>query len=465
MGFYISTWFLARVVSMLGGLGTISGVALERVLAVILQMGDPGGHFRRALAHFPFRDVANKVLETYYIEVGNPQKKRLQYIPVFRPIPLPMFIELSVCANFAVVWLAKEGHDGLVSINYLEKIPPHIYAIFGAMLAGVDYITMGAGIPRQTPGIISAIMEGRVVEYYLNIERATKPYKVSFDPRAFFGVELPPMKRPGFLPIVTLDRLANILKTKLPQGSIDGFVFENPTAGGHNAPPRPRKGGGNKFIRNTRGEPVYDTEGEDKVHWDKVKDLGIPFYIGGSCASPEMLSWALSVGASGIQVGTIFALCEESGMKASLKAEARRLGFLGELDILTDPLVSPSGFPFKVARICGTLSDNDVRGSIMKVCRHCCLKTYEEQNGLIEEYCPAGPLGPFLAKGGKLTDTIGRCCLCGALMAAAGLGSGPAIVTLGDDAPRICQAIMNGPDDSYSAARVFEYLLGPVKAA
>ena len=70
MGVNISDLFLARTVSMLGQQGTVSGVALEKVLSRILQRGDPGGHIRRALSHFPFPRVAEKVLSTFYVEGG-----------------------------------------------------------------------------------------------------------------------------------------------------------------------------------------------------------------------------------------------------------------------------------------------------------------------------------------------------------------------------------------------------------
>ena len=40
MGVNISSWQLARTVSMLGQQGTISGTALEIVVAYILSMGD-----------------------------------------------------------------------------------------------------------------------------------------------------------------------------------------------------------------------------------------------------------------------------------------------------------------------------------------------------------------------------------------------------------------------------------------
>ena len=64
-----------------------------------------------------------------------------------RDCPRPL-AELCLVANFVEVYLAREGHDHPVGINYLEKIqPPHLPSIYGAMLAGVSYVLMGAGIP------------------------------------------------------------------------------------------------------------------------------------------------------------------------------------------------------------------------------------------------------------------------------------------------------------------------------
>ena len=70
MGVGISRWPLARAVSRLGGVGVISGTLIEVVVARILQMGDPCGHIRRALAHFPIREVADRVLAEYFVPDG-----------------------------------------------------------------------------------------------------------------------------------------------------------------------------------------------------------------------------------------------------------------------------------------------------------------------------------------------------------------------------------------------------------
>ncbi len=44
------------------------------------------------------------------------------------------------------------------------------------------------------------------------------------------------------------------------------------------------------------------------------RNLGLPFWLAGSRADPQKLKEAISQGATGIQVGTVFAYCEESGL-------------------------------------------------------------------------------------------------------------------------------------------------------
>lgn len=65
MGFGVSDWRLARAVSELGQLGVVSGTALDCVVARKLQAGDPGGHIRRALEHFPIPSIAKRVMEGF----------------------------------------------------------------------------------------------------------------------------------------------------------------------------------------------------------------------------------------------------------------------------------------------------------------------------------------------------------------------------------------------------------------
>lgn len=452
MGMFVSGPRLARAVSMCGQQGTLSGVCLERAMTHILQLGDQGGHLRRALSHFPFPDDAQKVLKLFFVQGGIPKGKAFRDAPIFNVNPSKLLITLTVCANFAFVWLAKEGHSGRISINYLEKIAmPHVYSITGAILAGVDFITMGAGIPLQIPSVIDAIVEGKTATYRIPVEGTDlTSHTMSFNPEQFFGGKLPSMKKPGFIPIIASNLLARVFVDKLPANQqVSGFVVEEPTAGGHNAPPR--------------RPPDYGPK--DMVDYSKLVELGIPFWIGGSYASPEKLAFAKSVGAQGVQVGSIFALCEESELDPNIKTEIRRQGFLGELQIKTDTRISPTGFPFKVVVLPGTISERSVLDARPRVCdKGALVVLYERPDGSVGYKCPSEPTEKYLAKGGKVEDTEHRGCICNGLLCAVGLNYSrePAVVTLGDDVVFL-HHLMRNEGDSYTAAKAVAYMLGPQK--
>ncbi len=454
MGVYISTPFLAKVCSCHGALGTVSCVGAERLLARILQSGDPGGDYRRALAHFPFPGIAERIIKKYFVEGGISADQEFKVVPAFSMQPRADLIALTVAASFAFVWLAKEGHENPVSVNYLEKIQiPHIYHITGAMLANVDFVTMGAGITLQIPSVLDAIAAGGMPIYRVSIEgKSSGAGTVSFDPSAFFKAKLPELKRPGFLPIVSTDVLASLMVKRLSRGSIQGFVVELPTAGGHNAPPR------EKGVFDESGQSVYGPK--DEVAFQKLRDLGIPFWIGGSFASPEGLAKAQALGAKGVQAGSIFALSEDSGVQPAFRSEMRRRGYRGELFIRTDPSTSPTGFPFKVVQLPGTQSDPTVYAARTRICDLSILIVpYERKDGKIGFRCSSEPLDTYLLKGGKSEDTIGVRCLCNGLFSAAGLGNPnePPIFTMGDDVSFL-RHLMQDENSSYGAADAIAYM-------
>lgn len=455
MGVYISTPLLANLCSRAGALGTVSCVGAERLLARILQSGDPGGQYQRALAHFPFQEVAERIIRKYFIDGGIPPDQEFKKVPAFSLRPRSDLIALTVAASFAFVWLAKEKHDGPISVNYLEKIQiPHIFHLTGAMLAGIDYVTMGAGITLQIPGVLDAIALGDIPNYRVLVEGSKDGTEtISFNPSAFFKTKLPELKRPGFLPIVSTNVLASLMAKRLPSGSIQGFVIELPTAGGHNAPPRA------KGVFDEIGQPVYGPK--DEVAFEKLTALGIPFWIGGSFASPQGLAKAKALGAVGIQAGSIFALSEDSGMKPLFRAEMRRLGYRGELIVRTDAQVSPTGFPFKVAQMSDTQSDPSVYDARTRVCDlSTLLVPYKRDDGKIGFRCPSEPINDYLRKGGKPEDVTGARCLCNGLFSAAGLGnpSECPIFTIGDDVSFL-RHLMRDENSSYSATDAIAYLL------
>lgn len=462
MGVGVSLWPLARAVSLRGGIGVISGTLVEIVVARTLQIGDPCGYLRWALAHFPVKEVADRVIAEYYIPDGITREARFKDVPLFGMSPEKSLTDIIIVANFAEVFLAKEGHQGLVGINLLEKVQlPTICALYGAMLAGVDCVFVGAGIPKQIPRVLENLSRHDYASYKIDVVGAVTgdDFRQCFDPKAFLnGRKLPRLRRPGFLPIVSSPSIIKRFFMEEPE-TIQGFVVELPPAGGHNASPRGEK----QF--NERDEPIYGAR--DAIDWEGCCELGLPFWVGGGYASPEKLAEARAHGAQGIQAGSIFALCEESGMNGTLKAVARKMAFRGELDIFTDPRASSSGLPFKVANLPCTLALESVYNSRPRVCDIGRLRTpYRKPNGSAGFRCPAENVDAFTAKGGNEEETHGRKCLCNGLLATAGFPqrqpSGylePPIVTLGSDASFV-SAFMKKEDDTYTAEDVMKYLRG-----
>jgi len=460
MGVAVSGWPLARAVSRLGQLGVVSGTALAVVLARRLQLGDPGGELRYALSRFPVPSVAARVLADYFIPGGKSPAARFKLTPMPTLRPRRELVELTVVANFVEVFLAKEGHQGPVGVNYLEKIQlPTLPSLYGAMLADVDYILMGAGIPRAIPGALDLLAQGQSATLPVDVQGALAGEKttITFDPRDFCGAALRPLKRPLFLGIVASATLALTLAKKA-SGRVDGFVVEGPTAGGHNAPPR------GQLQLTPEGEPLYGPR--DIPELDKIRAIGLPFWLAGGYGRPGKLAEALQLGAAGIQVGTPFAFCEESGIQPELKRQAIALSRLGQAGVFTDPLASPTGFPFKVAQLENTLSNASNYQSRQRICDLGYLRQpYRRADGALGYRCPAEPLEQYLRKGGTARETLGRKCICNALPATAGFPQVRAegsdelpLVTAGDDLARIAQVLP--PDrDSYSAADVLRQVL------
>src|SRR5690348_5763224 len=82
MGAGVSSWKLAKEVSRLGQLGVVSGTALDQIFARRLQDGDPGGHMRRGLDHFPFPTMAERTWQKFYIPGGKPANASYKSLPM-----------------------------------------------------------------------------------------------------------------------------------------------------------------------------------------------------------------------------------------------------------------------------------------------------------------------------------------------------------------------------------------------
>ncbi len=460
MGVGISNWRLASAVSRLGQLGVVSGTALDQVLARRLQDGDPGGHVRRSLARFPVPAIAARLIERFYVPGGKAATAPYATLPLPDMTRNRAFDELCMAANFVEVDLAREGHAHPVGINYLEKVQmQHLPSLYGAMLAGVSVVLMGAGIPVRIPGALDRLAAHEPASYPLHVTgtAAGEEIALTFAPRDYLDGDMPALHRPMFLAIVSSDVLAKTLQKKA-NGRVDGFIVEGPRAGGHSAPPR------GKLQLNGRGEPIYGDR--DRVDLVKMRDLGLPFWIAGGCATPGALRDAMASGAAGVQVGSAFALCAESGLRPDYRLELQRRAIAGEVEIFNDPAASPTGFPFKVARLAGTLSEPEVYGARPRICDLGYLREpVKTAAGAIEFRCPSEPVSLYVAKGGDEAATAGRKCVCNALLANAGQAQvragrhvEPGLVTLGEDLSSIASFRRAGAPD-YSAADVVAVLM------
>jgi nitronate monooxygenase len=460
MGAGVSNWRLANAVSRLGQLGVVSGTALDQILARRLQDGDPGGHMRRGLRAFPFPATAERIWQRYYIAGGKGERTPYQPVPRHAKDNPRALIELDIVSNFVEVFLAREGHNHPVGINYLEKIQTaHLSTIYGAMLAGVGTVIMGAGIPLKIPGLLDGYVEHRAAEYTIHVTGALESDDTTahFNPRDYMECELGPLMRPKFLAIVSSNTLATTM-VKKANGRVDGLVVEMKTAGGHNAPPR------GKMQLSDAGEPIYGER--DAIDIAKLRELGVPFWLAGGYGHPQKLREALAQGAAGIQVGTAFEFAEESGLREDYKRALLQKAISGEAHVFTDPLASPTRFPFKVACLQGTGSEPEIYAARPRICDLGFLhEPYRTPEGTIGYRCAAEPASLYVSKGGDVEDAAGRKCLCNALLANIGYpqvrnGSRTeqGIVTAGDDLCSVPMFLSPG-QSTYSAADVVSKLM------
>lgn len=456
MGVGISGWRLARAVSMHGQLGVVSATAADALMARVLEDGDPGGHVRRALERFPIASAAERILREHYRPNGRDASTPYRSLGMMH---VPMSTEreaLIMAASFVEVWLAKDGHDAPVGINLLTKVQlPTAAALYGAMLAGVDVVIMGAGIPREIPGMLDRLSLHRDVSMRLDVAglESGASIDLTFSPERHDVSSSAPLHRPAFLAIISSNSLATMLQRR-STGRIDGFVVEAPTAGGHNAPPR------GEVLYASNGEPTYTDR--DKVDLEALRSLGLPFWLAGGTGHPGALAEAIANGAAGIQIGTLMAFCDESGMAPELRRRTLEAANEGRLSVYTDPRASPTGYPFKIVEF------DHVHMQAPPRTRRCDLgylrTAYVLADGRIAHRCSAEPVATYVAKGGRAEETTGRRCLCNALLATAGHGQRrrdgsveEPIITAGDQA-RDLAAFLNGRT-SYAANDVLQYLL------
>ncbi|MFA5855975.1 MAG: nitronate monooxygenase [Candidatus Pacearchaeota archaeon] len=462
MGAGVSNYRLVREVCKNGGLGVVSGVALNEIMIRRLQNGDPTREIREALQLFPDKDTSDWIIDEYFIEGGKKEDSR------YKTSPFPKFSlngkditldnknleKLIVASNFVEVSLAKQGHDNPVGINYLYKIQwPILPAMYGAMLAGVDAFLIGAGFPRDIKRVINELSNGNITNMGIPVI-GEENYQIGFEPNSIIK-NRNKLDSPLFLGVV-----GNHLGVKaLPDA--DGYIIENDSAGGHNAPAR------NKGLTEN-GEPDYGDK--DYLNPKLLKHLLSqnadnrhgeyqPYWLAGGYSNK--LKQAIVEGAVGVQVGTPFAFCNESGIEYELKQKIL-LQILNGGEVFTSPNASPSGFPFKIFQSPDTISDMDGYNSRERKCDLGYLTNLYHDGEEIHSRCPAEKEESFIRKGGNSVDLVGRVCLCNALIATIGLGSPKElpIVTSGKDLTSV-KEIVKKHGINYSAKDVVNYIKNP----
>jgi len=159
-------------------------------------------------------------------------------------------------------------------------------------------------------------------------------------------------------------------------------------------------------------------------------------------------------------------LCEESGLRREYKDALIGKAVSGDLKVKTDALASPTGFPFKVAQLDGTLSADDDYTRRARICDLGYLREgFRTSDGGIDYRCAGEPVTLYQSKGGSAEEASGRKCLCNALMSNIGLAQVRAgkhvekgLITAGDDVGGVVRFLR--PDGAYAAADVIAALLG-----
>ena len=137
----------------------------------------------------------------------------------------------------------------------------------------------------------------------------------------------------------------------------------------------------------------------------------------------EKVKEAISHGAQGVQVGSLFALANESGFTNENRSSILLSLADPSMRVMTDASASPTGFPFKVIQNNKTLSNDDLYKERTRICDLGYLRTmFQREKGGIGYRCPAEPLDNYEFKNGEVDQAQGSKCLCNALMADIGLG-------------------------------------------
>ncbi|MDA8382940.1 MAG: nitronate monooxygenase family protein [Betaproteobacteria bacterium] len=184
--------------------------------------------------------------------------------------------------------LSVAQRRGLIAVNVMKAVTEHAAYVRQACASGAEAIVMGAGLPLDLPELAQGFPDVALIP-------------ILSDARGI-GVVLKKWMR----------------KNRLP----DAIVIEHPRmAGGHLGVTRLEE----------LGDARFDFEVVLAQSFELMRDLGlererIPLIVAGGINSPERIRYLLGLGASGVQLGTPFAVTIEGDAHPNFKrvlAEAR----------------------------------------------------------------------------------------------------------------------------------------------
>lgn len=433
-GVAISSWRPASGVARAGQLGVVSGTAVDLTLARRLQDGDPDGSVRRALAAFPAPEVAARALDRYFRAGGRGPDEPYDPIPRLALRQKPEAQELLVLGAFVEVWLAKDGSVGPVGIDILASIRmASLTTLYGAMLAGVDHVLVTGEVPRRFPVLIDRLVRHRAVSLPVPVDGAPEAgHNVTLDPGALLGIDLDPLPRPQLLAVLAPADMPEVLDMD-PDDRPDGLVIEGET---------------------------------DQELRDRLAEAGLRYWLAGTAGTPEALVAARASGATGIRVESLASLSTDSDLAPELRSRLLALLRSGALEVRADRRVSPTGAPFTVAQVPGTLSESDLAAARPRLCDLGYLRTpFANERGGVGYRCSAEPEHVAERKGVDPEETAGRGCLCNSLVAAIGLAQvrtdgyvEQPLVTLGLDLDGAHRLVEQYPD-GWTAAQAVAWLV------
>ena len=203
----------------------------------------------------------------------------------------------------------------------------------------------------------------------------------------------PPLTRPAFLAIVASTTLARRCCAR--QWRVDGFIVEGPTAGGHNAPPR------GKMQLTDTGRAVYGARDDVDIEMPRPRPAVL---AGRRLRLPEGVRRCRGrSGRPGRHRLRAAATNRASPDYRRCSPQVRD----GDVRGQTDPLASPTGFPFKVAELPGRSRRTRLRARSRDLRPRLPARGLPPGRRQLGYRCAAEPVLAYVAKGGEVEDTAG----------------------------------------------------------